>query len=93
MAVVSVYVDDNRFPYGRMLMSHLVADDEDELHRFAASIGMKRSWFHGDHYDVGQTLRAKAIEAGAIPMTLRWVTKFMVDKRRARAAAGRDNVV
>jgi hypothetical protein len=47
---------------------HLIADEADcpELHAFAARIGMKRSWFQGDHYDLGPGRRAAAVAIGAI---------------------------
>lgn len=31
-------------------IGHLVADSLEELHRFAASIGLKRCWFQASHY-------------------------------------------
>ncbi len=59
--------------------SHLMAgpdDDIAELHAFARKIGMRRSWFQGHawphaHYDVTDTVRRKAIAAGAVPVTAR----------------------
>lgn len=46
---MTVYVDDARI-YARVgsissLWSHLIADTEEELHAFAQSIGLRRSWF------------------------------------------------
>jgi len=55
--------------------SHLASDDVDELHAFAARIGMKRSWFqnHGRlaHYDLNVNRRRLAVRAGAIELTRR----------------------
>lgn len=50
--------------------SHMWCDgDIDELHRMAASIGMKRAWFQNHpllpHYDVVPSRRARAIANGA----------------------------
>lgn len=46
---MTVYVDDMRLKarVGRItaLWSHLIADTEEELHAFAAELGLKRSWF------------------------------------------------
>lgn len=53
---------------------HLFIDanaNVDELHKFAARIGMKRAWFQSKpgkmpHYDLTEKRRAAAIKAGAI---------------------------
>lgn len=47
---------------------HLFTDNVDfsELHLFAAQIGMRRSWFQGDHYDLVPPKREKAVSLGAI---------------------------
>lgn len=66
---MAVYVDNARNPYGRMKMSHLLADSVQELHRFAARIGLKREWFQGKdipHYDLNKNKREHALEAGAV---------------------------
>lgn len=50
---MTVYVDDANIQAsvpngGRIVTSrwcHLIADTEDELHEFAARLGMRRSWF------------------------------------------------
>lgn len=41
---MSVFVDDARLPYGRMLMCHMWADTLDELLGMADRIGVKRRW-------------------------------------------------
>lgn len=77
---MSVFVDDaqNSSPhlfYGRGRFAHLSADTRDELHVFAARLGLRRSWFEERprlwHYDVTQTKRAEAIALGAEPVTTR----------------------
>ncbi len=76
---MTVYVDDLRIlatvgPY-TCRWSHLLTDSDDltELHDFAESIGLGRSWFHynycGPHYDVTDRLRRRAITAGAQPLS------------------------
>jgi hypothetical protein len=51
-----VYVDEAKNPYGRMLMSHMLADTLPELHAMADIVGLKRAWFQGNastaHYDL-----------------------------------------
>lgn len=69
---MSVYVDRARNGYGRLVMSHMIADSLDELHAMADAIGVARRWFQAappasfPHYDVAQTKRALAIQHGAI---------------------------
>lgn len=52
---------------------HLFADHDDEMHSFAAAIGLKREWFQKDdrchHYDLTEAMRHKAIRAGAREVT------------------------
>ena len=53
---------------------HMFTDgEEDELHRFAAQIGMKRKWFQGDrdggHYDLTPGKRRLAVANGAKEVT------------------------
>ncbi len=51
------------------------SDDIEELHEFAAHIGLKRSWFQNKpifpHYDLVVTKRELAIKNGAQLMPLR----------------------
>ncbi len=80
-----VYVDDmflipmGRF--GRMKMSHMIADTEEELHKMADAIGLKRRWYQGDHYDVSMVMRGKAIELGAVAVTMRTVAYMAMNKK------------
>ena len=77
---MTVYVDDMyRYPmgqFGRMKMSHMIADTDEELHAMAQRIGVARKWHqapprHDSHYDIAQSKRAEALAAGAVPITLR----------------------
>lgn len=51
---------------------HLATDgEEDELHAFAAGIGMRREWFQPEplgHYDLTPKRRAAAVKAGAVEL-------------------------
>jgi len=82
---LTVYVDDMfKYPmgqFGRMKMSHMMADTDDELHAMAAKIGLRRVWFQGDHYDVAMGARSKAVAAGAREITLKQLA-FMAALRR-----------
>jgi hypothetical protein len=95
---LAVYVDDwrqrARLGHVDALWSHLIADSDDELHRFAARVGMKQAWVqtdsrrpHRSHYDVTEALRRQAISIGAMPITWRDLGRMMRDRReRARQA-------
>lgn len=69
---MSVYVDDVRLPYGRMIMCHMWADTLGELLAMVDAIGMHRKWLQQPpkaswvHFDVSLAMKAKAIQRGAI---------------------------
>lgn len=68
---------------------HLTADTVDELHAFASSIGLRRSWFQSkpgrpdhDHYDLTLSKRRLAIQYGA-------TAEGAIDGARRRIREGR----
>jgi hypothetical protein len=69
---LAVYVDAAIRRFSGLRWCHLLADDLDELHRFAALLGIKRTSFQGPprsatpHYDLTGYERAKAIGLGAV---------------------------
>lgn len=67
---MAVYVDALRDWGWRLGPScHMVADTEEELHRLAASVGLKRQWFQSKastpHYDLTESRRRIAVRLGA----------------------------
>ena len=70
-----VYVDDLAVPYGRMRMSHMIADTDEELHAMAQKVGVsRRHWQSPDkhsisHYDVCQQSKQRALAEGAVAIT------------------------
>lgn len=74
---MTVYVDDMRAPYGRMIMGHMIADTDDELHAMAQRIGIARKWWQspektsGSHYDIALSKKAMAVKLGAKEITMR----------------------
>ena len=65
---------------------HLATDGEfEELHAFAARLGIPRRFFQGDHYDLPEHLRARALELGAVPVTTRELLARMAGPRGDRA--------
>ena len=67
-----VYVDRAANAFGRMSMSHMIADTPEELHAMATRVGLQRQWFQAPpkasfwHYDIAQSKRVLAINAGVI---------------------------
>lgn len=89
---MTVYVDDMRAQYGRMVMCHMLADTDDELHAMAAHIGVARRWHqappkHDSHYDIALSRRALAVHAGAVQITWREASA-MVMRRRVTGQLG-----
>ena len=60
---------------------HLFADTLDELHAFAERIGLLRSWFQGDHYDLTPKRRAAAVAAGALEVDRRALAKRRIRRK------------
>jgi hypothetical protein len=83
---MTVYVDDMRAQFGRMVMCHMLADTDDELHAMAATIGVARRWWQspaktsGSHYDIALSKRALAVAAGAVEIT--WKQAGAMNARR-----------
>ena len=82
---MTCYVDNMRAPYGRMVMCHMIADTERELHRMAASIGVARKWYQGDHYDICLAKRALAVKSGAVELTRKELARKVIAERNLRA--------
>ncbi|WP_323132379.1 DUF4031 domain-containing protein [Kineococcus indalonis] len=78
---MSVLVDPARWPAHGRWWAHLASDRSlEELHAFAAALGVPRGAFEGDHYDVPAELVGRAVEAGAEAVSTRELL------RRVRAA-------
>ncbi len=59
----------------------------DELHAFAERLGVPRRAFQGDHYDLPEDYRTRAIELGATPVPSRELVRRLIDaglRRRRR---------
>jgi hypothetical protein len=81
-----VYVDilkptipTRSWPYDKAC--HLVADTLEELHEFAARLGLKRAWFQNrdrlPHYDLTIGNRFKALKMGAVEIDHHKVRELM----------------
>lgn len=84
---MTVYVDNVGIKKGNRIYFHLMSDHffNDEIHEFGQSIGLKRGWFHGDHYDIVKTKRATAVSLGAVEITQQQMVLIRQAKRVSRA--------
>lgn len=90
---MTVYVDDMRAKFGRMIMCHMIADSDVELHAMAAKIGIARRWHQNpetmphvsnSHYDIALSKRALAVAAGAVEITWRQCGAMVALRREGR---------
>ena len=69
---MAVYVDDAIWDWHGRKWCHLLADNIDELHRFARKLGLHRTSFQSPprvsapHYDLTAYERRRAIACGAV---------------------------
>ena len=69
---MTVLIDEPKWHQHGRTWSHLVSDTSlDELHAFAARLGIPERGFGGDHYDLPDEMRAAAIAMGAVPVESR----------------------
>ena len=82
------------WPWRDRRWAHLVSDESyDELHAMADALGIERRWFQGDHYDVPEDYRERAIALGAVPVTSRELIRRLLDsglrqRKRPREVPG-----
>ncbi|MCE0445737.1 DUF4031 domain-containing protein [Streptomyces tricolor] len=75
---MTLYIDPPTWPGHGRLWSHLVSDvSYDELHVFAAGLGVPRRAFDGDHYDLPSHRYADAVAAGAVEVSSREVVRLL----------------
>lgn len=69
---MSVYVDAATWPYGRMMMCHMMADTPEELRAMVKKIGVQEKWFQNrasaPHFDICKSKRQQAVVAGAVEL-------------------------
>jgi hypothetical protein len=103
---MTVYADDASIPaevangsrVHRSRWSHLTADTQEELHEFAARLGLRREWFQPGrplggqpspfwHYDLTAGKRAQALRLGARAVSWRDLPGICRARDEATAAA------
>ncbi|MBD0416307.1 DUF4031 domain-containing protein [Oryzicola mucosus] len=89
---MAVYVDAAIWHFAGRRWCHLLADDEVELHRFAAQLGIKRSSYQGPpktsapHYDITGLERDRAVRLGAVESSRQEIVEIF---RRVRVRGGK----
>ncbi|CAN7785599.1 DUF4031 domain-containing protein [Caballeronia sp. LjRoot34] len=84
---MTVYVDDMRALYGRLILCHMLASHESELHEMADRIGVAREHWQrptntsGSHYDIALSKRAIAVAVGAVEITMRQAAAMNARRR------------
>jgi len=69
---MAILVDQAVWPWRGQRWAHLVSDvSYDELHAFAARMGVPERGFDGDHYDVPAEAYDDLVAAGAVPVRSR----------------------
>lgn len=73
---MSVYVGPAEWPFGRMVMCHMLADTHEELVAMATKIDVQQKWIQRlrrgvEHFDICKAKRALAVQNGAIEVTRR----------------------
>lgn len=95
---MAVYVDDMNAQYGRMRMSHMLADSDEELHAMADRIGVARKWHqapprHDSHYDIALSKKALAVEAGAVEISWKQASCMTMRRRKTGSLGSPDDAV
>ncbi len=79
---MAVYVDEAIWHYHGRKWCHLMADDVDELHRFARVLGLHMLSWQGPpkttapHYDITSFERDRAVRLGAIAVGRREIVEL-----------------
>jgi len=94
--LMGVYVDEPIYQRYGMRWCHLTADSGEELHAFAARLGLRRSRFQTkpgrpwvDHYDLTEETRREAVALGAVEVTIKEMGAQLARKRNAARGAPR----
>jgi len=74
--------------FGRMKMSHMMADTTEELISMATKIGVNPKWIQNagtsrEHFDVCMSKRKKAIQFGAKEISWRELGEMVLNRRKA----------
>lgn len=88
---MTVFVDDVRHGFGRMVMCHMWADTLDELLTMADRIGVQRKWLQQPpkaswvHFDISLGKKSLALKAGAVLTDKYGPVEFLARQRGDQA--------
>ena len=84
-----ILIDPPQVPSRGRLWSHLASDTSyDELHAFAAGLGIPERGFDRDHYDVPAEYYDQVLAAGAVPVSSRELVSRLVASGLRRRKGG-----
>jgi muramoyltetrapeptide carboxypeptidase len=87
---VTLLIDPPDVPGHGRLWSHLASDESfEELHRFAASLGIPARGFDRDHYDIPAERYDALVAAGAVPVSSRELVRRLIESGLRRRRSGR----
>ena len=83
---MSVYVDNAKHRYGRLILCHMFADTTEELLAMTEKIGVATCWVQAadtthEHFDICKTKRALTVSHGAIQVTLGELARMLAEKK------------
>jgi allophanate hydrolase subunit 1 len=95
---MAVYVDNMKAAFRGMIMCHMLADSDEELHAMAARLSLKMEWHQKpgtvhSHYDIALSKRRLAVHFGAIEITRSQLVAILKKKREALAKEKKDERV
>lgn len=71
---MAILIDQALWPWREWMWCHMISDTSvEELRAFADSLGIPEKGFQGDHVDVPEHFRQRAIDAGAREVSSREV--------------------
>jgi len=88
---VAVYVDEPLWSWQGRKWCHLMADTQEELHRFAFGLGLQLSSYQGPpktsapHYDITGFERDRAVRMGALAVSRREIVALFRSQRVPRS--------
>lgn len=87
---MAILVDPPKWWFRERWWGHLVSDvSYEELHEFAAGLGIPRRGFDRDHYDLPEEHLPAAVEAGALLVTSRELVERLTAAGLRRRAVPR----